>query len=321
MKAGIALLALGVPLVTPAGSAAAGHCLQHPLASLAGVSSLNPSAVAPAGRFVVGTGELASGQRTVVRWHDGVPKQLGVVADGVVVGDVSDDGQIVIGVANGPRVKNYRYRDGELEGLPTPSGYVNVVASDIDNANGLIAGTVYDADFRNGRGVVWDAANRPRVLQIPPGFNEIGVNDIDNNGMVVGLVADWDYENATVRSQRPAYWESDGAVTLLPETAYPEVIAVRDGVAVGVNGDDAVRWQLGTGAPGTTIARTRASALNGKGAVLLAKSVLTADQGERPLEMKDPGGASGVFPIGIDDRNQVYGVDGHTFEAVRWDCG
>ncbi|MEU4196720.1 hypothetical protein AB0E69_32780 [Kribbella sp. NPDC026611] len=320
MKAGIALLALGVPMVVgtaTANAVAPETCLQHPLAVPAGMTAVSPDAVAPAGRFVVGDGQLSGGESAVVRWHDGVPKKVELPVGSAVAADVSDDGQIVIAAGR----RNFRYRDGELEPLATPSGYAEASAGYIDNKHGLIAGAVYDADFWNAHGVVWDATNQPHVLTLPAGFNETRINGIDDDGTVVGAVMDWDYEGATVRSQRAASWRPDGTITLL--SGGVEATAVRGGVAVGIESDGtAVKWQLGAGTPATPFdsGRGRPTAINDAGSVLVGDHLLTAE-GQRPLEMKDPGGASGIDARDLDDHNQVHGTDRLTDQAVRWDCG
>ncbi|GAA1708870.1 hypothetical protein GCM10009745_65950 [Kribbella yunnanensis] len=318
-RAGLALLALALPLLAPqlAHAAPAEKCLQHPLTAVPGLTSVGASGAAPAGRFVVGTGERTDGQRSVVRWHDGVPTQLGVTGDWALAIDASDDGQILITT----NAANLRYRDGSAEQLPTPAGYADARLSAIDNAHGLAVGYATDANGQNGHGVVWSATNQPRVLPVPAGFNHAIANDIDDDGTVVGIIQDWDWENAGVRAQEAVIWRPDGTVALLPKSgSYPEAAAVRNGIAVGTDAGQAVRWDLTTGAPATPIAPGKATALNDRGDVLIDTNAAITGQGLRPLEQKDPGGASGIAPAAITNTRQLYGTDGYTNQPVRWNC-
>ncbi|GAB3941339.1 hypothetical protein GCM10029976_060470 [Kribbella albertanoniae] len=293
-------------------------CLQHPLAAVSGLTGVGASGAAPAGRFVVGSGERSDGRQSVVRWHDGVPKQLGVTGGWAHAVDASDDGQILITTD----AANLRYRDGAAEQLPTPAGYADARLSAIDNAHGLAVGYATDADGQNGHGVVWSAANEPRVLPVPAGFNHAVANDIDDDGTVVGIVQDWDWANARVRAQKAVFWRADGTVGTLPTSGpYPEATAVRSGTAVGTDVGQAVRWDLTTtGTPATAIAPGKATALNDRGDILIGTNAAIAGQGLRPLEQKDTGGASGISPAVITNTRQLYGTDGYTQQPVRWNC-
>ncbi|MFB6723370.1 hypothetical protein ACFCV3_24530 [Kribbella sp. NPDC056345] len=318
-RAGLAFLALALPLLAPqiAHAAPAEKCLQHPLTTVSGLTGVDASGAAPAGRFVVGSGERSDGLQSVVRWHDGVPKQLGVTGGWARAVDASDDGQILITTD----AANLRYRDGAAEQLPTPAGYAGARLSAIDNAHGLAVGYATDADGRNGHGVVWSATNEPRVLSVPAGFNHAIANDIDDDGTVVGIIQDWDWENAVVRAQEAVFWRPDGTVGLLPKSgSYPEAAAIRNGIAVGTDAGQAVRWDLTAGTPATPIAPGKATALNDRGDVLIGTNAAITTQGLRPLEQKDPGGASGIAPATITNTRQLYGTDGFTNQPVRWNC-
>ncbi|TDD59025.1 hypothetical protein E1263_16615 [Kribbella antibiotica] len=317
-RAGLAILALSLPLLaTQTAHAAPAPCLQHPLTTVSGLTGLGPSGAAPAGRFVVGSGERSDGQQSAVRWHDGVPKQLGITGDFVRPVDASDDGQIVITTSTA----NLRYRDGVTEQLPTPTGYAGAGVTAIDNAHGLIAGYATDANGENGHGVVWSATNQPRVLTLPTGFNHAIANDIDDDGTVVGIIQDWDWQNANIRAQEAVAWNPDGTITVLPKTdTSPEPTAIRNGTAVGADAGQAVSWNLAAGTPPTPIARGKATALNDRGDVLVGTEVALTAQGLRPLEQKDSGGASGISVAALTNTRQLYGTDGFTHQAVRWDC-
>jgi hypothetical protein len=316
-RAGLALLALSLPLLAPqTAQAALAPCLQHALTTVSGLTGLTPAGAAPAGRFVVGSGERSDGQQSAVRWHDGVPKQLGITGDFVRPVDASDDGQIVLTTSTA----NLRYRDGAAEQLPTPSGYADARVTAIDNTHGLVTGYATDANGENGHAVVWSATNQPRVLTLPAGFNHAIANDIDDDGTVVGIIQDWDWQNAGVRAQEAVAWNPDGTLTVLPKTsAYPEPTAIRNGTAVGTDAGQAVRWTLPTGEP-ATVAPGKATALNDRGDVLIGTDVALTTQGLRPLEQKDTGGASGISVTALTNPRQLYGTDNFTHQAVRWDC-
>jgi len=319
-RAGLALLALALPLFAPqfAHAAPAAPCLQRPLATASGLTGVGASGAAPAGRFVVGSGARSDGRQSIVRWHDGVPTQLGVTGDWVQAVDASDDGQILISSDAG----NLRYRDGVAEALPTPAGYADARVTAIDNAHGLAVGHATDANGQNGHAVVWSAANEPRVLPIPTGFNHAVANDIDDDGTVVGTVQDWDWDNAHVRAQSAVLWRPDGTVHTLPASGdHPEAIAVRNGTAVGTDAGQAVRWDLTTPAtPATTVAPGKATAVNDRGDILIGTDAAITGQGLRPLEQKDPGGASGIAPAAITNTRYLYGTDSFTNKPVTWNC-
>jgi hypothetical protein len=286
------------------------------MATLPELTAFSPTAVAPGGRFVSGGAEPSADRQTAVQWIDGVPENIGMVAEYTFATDVNDAGQLVVLGRSGHSYRSFIYDDGTLQNLPTPAGYTQAIARFISNTTGVVAGLTY-SDTAKPRAVLWDVDHQPHVLPVPDGFDDVAVNDIDEDGTVVGSVIAGDGDD---RSVRAAYWRPDGTVTLLPGTSSTEVTAVRDGVAVGTDSGQAVRWVLGSGEPGTPFASGRPIAIAGDGTVLLEHSVITPDGVERQLEQKEPD-AYGVWATGIDDNHQVYGLDNpFTGEAVRWDC-
>ncbi|WP_157979790.1 hypothetical protein [Kribbella monticola] len=329
-RAGIALLALGLPLVVsgPDASAVSTACAEHAVAEVSGRTATDIRGVAPGGRYLSGAAQDGEGNYHAVRWDDGVPTELPIPAAQSWAADVNDDGQLVIGTSDEDGTKPWRYRDGQLAALPIPAGYAGATATAIDNYRGNILGTVSDADGWNVRGVVWDAANHPHVLSIPAGFNEVAVSDIDDDGVAVGTVLDVDIPHARTRYQLAAYWLPDGNVRLFPPssaTAWTTAAAIRHGVAAGQDGDSAATWKVGTNGSSTAIAGgDKAQAINSSGTVVLAGSgrprVYQPGKGERALSLQDPGGASGGSVAGLTDTNQVYGTDNLHNDPVRWDC-
>ncbi|TCC56071.1 hypothetical protein E0H73_33425 [Kribbella pittospori] len=311
------MLALGIPVLAPVATAAAAppeQCLQHPMATLPELTAFGPSAVAPGGRFVSGGAEAAADRQTAVQWIDGVPENVGMVAEYTFASDVNDAGQLVVLGRTRGSYRSFIYDDGTLQNLPTPPGYTQAVARFISNTTGVVAGVTY-SDASKLRAVIWGADHQPHVLPVPDGFDDVTVNDIDEDGTVVGSVIARDGDVVSA-----AYWLPDGTVTLLPGTSSSEVTAVRDGVAVGTDSGQAVRWVLGSGEPGTPFAAGRPVAIAGDGTVLMEHSVITPDGVERQLEQKHPD-EYGVWAAGIDDNHQVYGLENaFTGGAVRWDC-
>ncbi|WP_405062063.1 hypothetical protein OG474_10485 [Kribbella sp. NBC_01505] len=119
------------------------------------------------------------------------------------------------------------------------------------NAAGEIAGTgnldTHGEGHITKRAVLWSPDNVIRVLPVPAGFTDATATDIDDDGTVVGYATDVD-ANSMPANQQPVVWPADGGYRILPTSntvdGYSTVEAVRNGIAVGADNEQAVSWRL-----------------------------------------------------------------------------
>ncbi|MFF1818940.1 hypothetical protein ACFVWG_16690 [Kribbella sp. NPDC058245] len=320
----LALIALTVPLLMPqaAHAAVAEPCLQHPLPTIAGLQWQHPDAAAPAGRFLVGRGFRAGVGDTLVRWHDGVPAEVGITdPDGLTVDDVSDDGQIVFNRLS-PSI-SFRYRDGSAEQLPVASGWAIAQAGKIDNAHGVIIGRVLDAGQSTQRAVKWTATNQVQLLAAPAGFTESIASDIADDGTIVGSVINPAANPEDPSDIRAAYWRPDGTVVVLPKASTAtstNATSISNGVIYGLQDSQPVSWPLGSTEPP---APTPAPPIdtNANGTALYPDRVVQPAKGERLLETKDDTMPGSNHALGLTTDDQVLGwIDDANLTPTRWDC-
>lgn len=296
--------------------------MQHPLATVPGLQWQHPDAAAPAGRFLVGRGFREGVGDTLVRWHDGVPTEIGISdPEALSVDDVSDDGQIVFN-RQYPSVP-FRYRDGSAEQLPLVPGYPIAQAAIIDNAHGVIIGRVMDAGQSTQRAVKWTATNQAELLALPPGFPESTAQDIADDGTIVGSVIKWGATMEDPADIRAAYWRPNGTVVVLPKAATAtsaNATSIKDGVIYGVQDVQSVRWDLGSDEPPTP-APAPPLDTNANGTALYPDRVEQPGKPARELERKDDGMATAIHPLGLTIDDQVLGWDDYpNMTPVRWDC-
>ncbi len=296
--------------------------MQHPLATVPGLQWQYPDAASPAGRFLVGRGFRAGVGDTLVRWHDGVPTEIGVTdPQGLSVQDVSDDGQIVYNrlYTSGP----FRYRDGNAEQLPLVPGYPIAQAAVIDNAHGVIIGRVTDAGQSTQRAVKWTATNQAQLLALPAGFTESAAQDIGDDGTIVGTVLNRGATWEDPSDIRAAYWRPNGTVVVLPKAATAtsaSASSIKDGVIYGFQDVQPVRWELGSDQPPTPAPEPPLDT-NANGTALYPDRVEQPGKPARELERKNDGTATAIHPLGLTIDDQVLGWDDSpNMTPVRWDC-
>jgi hypothetical protein len=182
---------------------------------------------------------------------------------------------------------------------------------------------------------VWNAAGELTVLDLPSDRNTATVQDIDEDGTVLGTV--WHDDGNTGISGRSAIvWHPDGTWLLLPgleSGAQSSGTSIRSGRALGVQEGDTATilvWNAGTGdvsalrdgATGNPIG------INAGGSVIgyldgVVGPVFLAEGAEpRPLPVTDPVIGSGG-PAALTDDDIAYGTDDRgdgTSAVIRWDC-
>jgi hypothetical protein len=126
------------------------------------------------------------------------------------------------------------------------------------------------------------ADNVARVLPMPDGFNATTATDIDEDGVVVGYATL--YDGNMPQKQQPVVWPAVGGYRLLQTTdadGWASAEAVRNGVAVGADGEAAVSWTLSDGTR-TVIDADNANAteINAGGDVVVQKTPGLTDFGK-----------------------------------------
>ncbi len=290
-------------------------CVRHDLPLPAGATYAQVGSSDPTGAYQLGMWRKGTPENRIVRWHRGVPVDLGALREDDVVSLVSTRGEIV-GFDN--RIDDqhsWRLRKGVRTRLPAPAGAADVLTTAI-NAKGEISGLFSEGFSGPQRAIVWHADNSYDVLPIPAGFTSARADAIDDDGSVLGMVG------SDVGS-RPIVWRGDSYQLLPPEDAY-DVYAydLRKGVAVGkLEGAPAI-WDLASG---------QVTSLPGEGQLLFVnrrrsvqgrvndRDVLINRWGiEWNLPATDE---QGINVVDLDDTNNVYGWDwGSNVFAVRWSC-
>jgi uncharacterized membrane protein len=337
MAAGVVLLgalAVSQPAAwaePPAGEPCTRHSLPLPTG---GTTSLDGSD--PTGRYQIGSIHYSEGSDHLVRWKDHVLQDAGSL-DGVRGEDVNQSGEMVGTALKDDQLRSWRWRDGDLVWLPAarPDRKVRAVAI---NAAGTVAGTAENrSDGWDHRVVVWSAADAVRELAIPEGFNEAYATDIDDDGTVVGVVQDWDYEGAGVNSAKAVAWFPDGDWRFLPALGtdpFADVVGVRDGTVLGTstgstNDHVAVVWRAASGGPTEVAPDLNAAvvALSGSGSIATSahsEIALLQDGVRRPLPLPPTTDAmSGGYVADVTDDDVVYGHFSSEQDGVLpfwWDC-
>jgi hypothetical protein len=322
MKAMIAVAVGALALSPVTANPAATPCPRTALAVPAGATDADINHAEPSGHYQVGSWRDANEATHLLRWHDGVPEDLGIPANNGYAAAVDGDGQVVGNAGVDGGWHGWRLRDGVEAELPAPPGVAGAAASSL-NARGEIAGHSFNADNGDSRPVVWSSDNVVRVLPRPDGFNEAGAAAIDDDGTVVGTVQDWDYPNAQVLGQRAVVWLPDGSwhfLAGLNTTDFTSTSAIRNGVIAGVSGSTPVTWSVATGAISVLPGVGSPAAVNAAGSVGLARGAelfLVQHGNARPLPVKNSAAVGSI--AGVTDSEIVYGSDDYS-HPVLWDC-
>jgi hypothetical protein len=333
VAAGVALLGVfAVPPATawadtPVGPPCTRHALPLPTWGTTSIYGSDPT-----GRYQIGSIHYSEGSDRLVRWRDHVLQDVGAV-DGVNGEDVNQSGEMV-GTANkGDSLEGWVWRD-DLSWLsaPRPDQVAQPVAI---NGAGTVAGTVKNrSDHWDARVVVWSAGDEVRQLAMPEGFNEAKAVDIDEDGTVVGVVQDWDYEGAGSNASKAVAWFPDGSWRFLPaidDDPYADVVAIRNGMVIGTSSTSkqAVAWQARAGGPSEVASDVRPTvqAVSGAGSIAISHGPelsLLQNKVRRPLPLPpttDP--MSGGHVVDVTDDDIVYGQFSSEQDGVHpfwWDC-
>ncbi|SCG75180.1 hypothetical protein GA0074704_5133 [Micromonospora siamensis] len=229
------------PPATPATAVAdpATGCRPAELPVPPGMRSVEPAAVDPTGRYVVGNGSVGQDFRPIL-WTDGKPRALPVPGTSVQATAVNAGGVVVGLVQNGSQEYVARYADGVWTRLRTPPGKWHPYPTPKINRAGDVVINVEPSGNSGGEGsfaLLWKAGSTTAVrLPLPAGAN---VHDITDDGTLVGgTYADGVGVAAYVWNQR-----GDGRRLAVP--------AGQTGLAYAAQGD----WVTGGAWPSESVAR------------------------------------------------------------------
>ncbi|SCF08162.1 hypothetical protein [Micromonospora mirobrigensis] len=298
--------ARATPPATPATKAGpTAGCRPAELPVPPGTRNVEPAAVDPTGRYVVGNGTVGQDFRPVL-WTDGKPRALPVPGTSVQATAVNAGGVVVGLVQNGRQEYVARYADGVWTRLRTPPGKWHPYPTPKINRAGDVVINVEPSGNSGGEGsiaLLWKAGSTTAVrLPLPAGAN---VHAITDDGTLVGGT----YVDGVGTA---AYaWNQRGVGRKLP------VPAGQTGLAYAARGDwvtggawpseSVARWNLRTGqvivgprwthgtgsqpyGPGT--------AVNASGWVVALGTVLRAG---KPVELTLPDGRTGRASDVSDD--------------------
>jgi hypothetical protein len=348
----VAVAAAGFGAVAPVSTAAAqvvpdvavqaaSACSRSALPVPAGSTSPGLVAADPSGRFQVGAARDADERIHLLRWDGGEVTDLATREPGFGPSDVNASGEIVGGDYDeaAGRAVGWRYRDGEFSALPGQAPYVDVRLSAINSA-GQVAGRLDDPSTGGTLPAVWNAANELTVLDMPADRNTATIQDIDEDGTVLGTI--WYDDGNTGISKRSAIvWYPDGTWLLLagPESGGSDGqssgVSIRSGRVLGVpagSGEATILiWNAATGEVSTLRDGDTGNpiAINAGGSVIgyidgVVGPVFLASGATEPrsLPITDPVIGSGG-PAALTDDDIAYGNDDRgdgTSAVIRWDC-
>lgn len=159
-------------------------CVMEELPVPNGVRQLEPKAVDPTGRYIVGNHTVGQNFRAVL-WTDGRPRALPVDGDSVQATAVNSSGVVVGLLVEENKDFVFRYEGGKLSRLRTPEGDWNLYPEPAINSAGDI---VVNAKRRSDNGekmvLLWKAGSSdPVKLPLPA---DAIVHDINDDGTLVG---------------------------------------------------------------------------------------------------------------------------------------
>jgi len=176
------------PVAKPSTKAAAPSCAVTALPVPAGLTGVQPEAVDPTGRFIVGNGVQKQDFRPIL-WTDGTARALPVPEKSVQVTAVNASG-VVAGLAeNGPDEYVFRYENGQYTKLRTPPGKWHPYPEPAINAAGDIVINVEPQGNVEGKGkisLLWKTGSTtPTRLPVPASAS---IHDITDDGTVIGTI-------------------------------------------------------------------------------------------------------------------------------------
>lgn len=316
--AGLAVLALastGLLQVQPA--AAVEACSDSYLTPLASWERTAVTAADPSGRYQVAQLGDRTGRLGVGIWRNGVAETLVPLLDGYIEPlDVNVRAEVVgFGYASGEPMGAWRARGTQRTTLPTPAGADSAKAVAI-NAAGEVAGVITNGTV--SQGIVWSPSNEPRALPVPDGFTSAEATDIDDDGTVVGFAGSPDENHMLTRT--PVVWPADGGYRLLPATdqGYAWPSAVRNGIAIGEDGQSVVSWDLAANTETVVAAGdARSGEVNAGGDFTITRTPSAAPAVTSFIRRGQPDRQAGPgYAIGLSDSGRIYHQDRRVF-----DCG
>jgi hypothetical protein len=334
VAAGLAATALAVPA---AASAEPTPCQVSTLPLPSGLWSGTVDAVDPSGRWQAGTAQDTDGVQHLVRWEDGVPRDLGTTYPGVA--GINRSGDMVGGTTTGDVSHVWRYHDGRFVPLPPLRAGDVLTVGGINDA-GTVTGTSIDPWGVPETPVVWSPDGTVSALPVPAGDNVGQPVGIDADGTVLGTVGYDPHDTVTPWHPHPAVWHPDGSLTELPGPADGldtdiAPVAIEHGVITGnrptaTDSWSVWQWATSSAAP-TVVTDGQAVAANTTGALALraadrSSAALWRDGTRRtlPIPAEDPGMQPWQL-AGVTDADTVYGAAYHVNTAedvtpLRWTC-
>jgi hypothetical protein len=205
----------------------------------------------------VGTGwNYVTQQYEAVLWRNGSVRLLGAAfGDDTTAWDVNANGVVVGDTVVGP----VRYRAGQWEYLPMPTGYGSGIAMHV-NDNGDVAGVVGVT-----RAILWPASGSHEFLDVPAITDYREPTGLASDGTVTvwAQMASEPVSSSFFRA-RNGTWTR---VTHPNPNESALIVAVNDDIAVGNAGQAAVEWDH-AGAVVRTYPGVTAVDVNGGGQVL-----------------------------------------------------
>jgi hypothetical protein len=155
-------------------------------------------------------------------------------------------------------------------------------------------------------------------LPVPDGFTSAEATDIDDDGAVVGFAGKQDAYGMLTR--QPVVWPADGGYRLLPATdqSYTWPSAVRNGIAIGQDGQTVVSWSLAADTE-TVVAGAEAQAgeVNAGGDFAITRTPSAAPSVTDFIRRGQPTRQAGAgYAVGLSDSGRVYHQDHRVL-----DCG
>ncbi|MEV6414836.1 hypothetical protein [Kribbella sp. NPDC051718] len=316
--AGLALLALastGLLQMQPA--AAAETCSESYLIPLTSWERSPITATDPSGRYQVAQLGDRTGRLGVGIWRNGVAETMVPLLDGYIEPlDVNVRAEVVgFGYAGGEPMGAWRARGTQRTALPAPTGADSAKAVAINSA-GEVAGVI--TTTAGSQGIVWSPSNEPRALPVPDGFTSAEATDIDDDGTVVGFAVNLDEFGMPTR--QPVVWPADGGYRLLLATDhdYTWPSAVRNGIAIGEDGQSVVSWNLAADTETVVAAsEARSGEVNAGGDFTVTRTPSAAPAVTDFIRRGQPVRAAGPgYAVGLSDSGRVYYEDHRVF-----DCG
>jgi hypothetical protein len=319
----------------------AGHpqAVKCPVAVLpvpAGMTNVQPVAVDPTGRYIIGdnitgyrndgkSGKAGMPNSQAVLWTDGQPQALPLVAgkNEAVSAVAVNAGGVVVAIAGSKAFDTVvRYVGGTPVKLGTPAGKWTFQGGSVNTAGDILV-TAYHGDSMVGAtALLWKAGSTTATrLPLPAGADVTAITDA---GTLVGTLT----TGPTTADIAAYVWDQHGQGRKLkvPAGQHGAVNAARGDWAAGNLWDSgtAVRWNLTTGAYTDLGIHGPADSVNGDGWLI---SDSTVQRDDAKVELATVNGVKGE-PRDMSDTGVVVGSilvadsqGGATSQGVlRWQC-